>query len=352
MHHYKHHIGDFDAATRHLTRCERSVYRDMIERYYDQEGPFLLGDLPRIKRRCMIVSDEERAAFDLVLDEFFHLDGDAWHHDRCDRVLAEYRESQSCADERREHGAERKARHRARRAELFDSLRSVGVVPDFNTDIKALEALVRQHVPTLSHGTGQGQDADGTTKPITNNHKPIISPLPPNALGGVNKSPRVVGKSFPSEFGLDSASADGLSEGVKAVARGLRDELKVDWTLDTLRHHLAQFRAHYGSKSGRAGRSANWLLAWEMWCRRAMCYQPAADPVRRDVQAAAARGKARDSPPGSGRGRWDATPDSIAATARERGIEARPGETIGMLRERVALAMAAPRVAMAETVEG
>ena len=30
MNYYPHHIGDFDYATRHLTRVERSIYRVLI----------------------------------------------------------------------------------------------------------------------------------------------------------------------------------------------------------------------------------------------------------------------------------------------------------------------------------
>lgn len=315
----------------------------MIERYYDQEGPFLVADLPRIRRRCMIVSAEEQAAFDVVLDEFFHLDGDAWHHDRCDRVLAEYRETECNADVKREHEADRKARHRARRAELFEALRTVGVVPDFNTDIKTLEAMVRQRVPQLSQGTGRGQDAEGTTKPLTNNHKPCISPpTPPAGRGGDEKKPRPVGKFLPDGFGLDDASPDGVAEDVKAVARKLRDELSVDWVGGTLRFHLDAFRSHYRAKSGRAGRSADWLASWESWCREAMRRNPAADPVRRDVQAAAGRSKARDSPPAASAGASDGdelgsfdSAASVQEAARRRGVVAYPGESFRAFRVRV-----------------
>ena len=34
MHYYKHNIKDFNAHTAHLTRLERDIYRQMIERYY------------------------------------------------------------------------------------------------------------------------------------------------------------------------------------------------------------------------------------------------------------------------------------------------------------------------------
>ena len=42
MKHYPHHIRDFNQATRHLTRIERSVYRDLMDLYYDTELPLML----------------------------------------------------------------------------------------------------------------------------------------------------------------------------------------------------------------------------------------------------------------------------------------------------------------------
>lgn len=59
MNFYPHHIGDFNNATRHLTRVERSVYRDAIEIYYDTETA-LTSDLGRLGKRLICRSDEER----------------------------------------------------------------------------------------------------------------------------------------------------------------------------------------------------------------------------------------------------------------------------------------------------
>lgn len=66
MNHYPHHIGDFNNATRHLTRVERALYRDMIELYYDTEQP-LNSDVSKIARRVLASSEEEKHALVLVL---------------------------------------------------------------------------------------------------------------------------------------------------------------------------------------------------------------------------------------------------------------------------------------------
>lgn len=87
MNYYQHHIGDFNNATRHLTRVERSIYRDLIELYYDTEAP-LTADLKRLSKKVMARSEEEIEALNDVLDEFFTLEGDVYTHSRCDDELA------------------------------------------------------------------------------------------------------------------------------------------------------------------------------------------------------------------------------------------------------------------------
>ena len=52
MNYYQHHIGDFNNATRHLTRVERSLYRDLIELYYDTEK-YLTDDVDWLERKMM-----------------------------------------------------------------------------------------------------------------------------------------------------------------------------------------------------------------------------------------------------------------------------------------------------------
>jgi uncharacterized protein YdaU (DUF1376 family) len=90
MHYYPHHIGDFNAATRHLSRLERSLYRDLIELYYETESPIPL-DLERVCRRIVACSPEERSAVRDVLNEFFVPTDAGWTHKRCEEELGKYR---------------------------------------------------------------------------------------------------------------------------------------------------------------------------------------------------------------------------------------------------------------------
>jgi uncharacterized protein YdaU (DUF1376 family) len=89
MNFYQHHIGDFNNATRHLSRIERSIYRDLLELYYDSEKP-LTSDFDRLARRC-IVDDNDCSAMLDVLNEFFVLMEDGYHNFRADREIAAYK---------------------------------------------------------------------------------------------------------------------------------------------------------------------------------------------------------------------------------------------------------------------
>lgn len=87
MNYYKHHIGDYDAATSHLSMLEDAAYRRLLCLYYRKEQPIP----PDIVQACRLVrasSKDERAAVEAVLAEFFDKTADGWRHGRCDQELA------------------------------------------------------------------------------------------------------------------------------------------------------------------------------------------------------------------------------------------------------------------------
>ncbi len=94
MNFYPHHIKDFNNSTRHLTRVERSVYRDAIEFYYDSES-VLTDDINKLSRRLLCVSEEEKNALKTVLSEFFIKTDSGYFHERCDVEITKYRANTS-----------------------------------------------------------------------------------------------------------------------------------------------------------------------------------------------------------------------------------------------------------------
>lgn len=100
MNYYKHHIGDYDSATAHLSMMEDGAYRRLISLYYRKEQLIPL-DVVQACRLVRAVSDQERESVIAVLREFFTETPDGWRHSRCDKEIAEAAE---IADRNRNNG--------------------------------------------------------------------------------------------------------------------------------------------------------------------------------------------------------------------------------------------------------
>lgn len=109
MNYYPHHIGDFNSATRHLTRIERSVYRDLLDLYYDTESELTL-DFNALCRLIIARSDEERTAVEQVLNEFFTETDQGWFHPRCDEEIQKYHANRQAKSAAGKASAARRAR--------------------------------------------------------------------------------------------------------------------------------------------------------------------------------------------------------------------------------------------------
>jgi len=88
MHYYEHHIGDYAAATAHLSLIEDAIYCRMLRRYYLTESP-LPTDVDAIAR--LIGARDEAAIVKAILLEFFTLDDDGWHQKRADEDISRVR---------------------------------------------------------------------------------------------------------------------------------------------------------------------------------------------------------------------------------------------------------------------
>lgn len=168
MNHYPHHIGDFNTATRHLSRLERAIYRDMLDMYYDTEAPLDGSDFDRLARRLLCRDSDEVAALQFVLDEFFEQQADGcWVHHRCEREIAAFKLQQADRGVVKSNEKQRQHRSRAARGAMFSELRALGVVPDAKTKNAELRALCGQHGVDLSGIYGDGGGDGGVTAHVT-----------------------------------------------------------------------------------------------------------------------------------------------------------------------------------------
>ena len=87
MYYYKFNIGDWHLATSHLTLEEEAIYFKLINYYYDTEQP-IPKETQTVIRRLRLGSYSDIVG--LVLNEFFTLLDDGWHHFRCDAEIESY----------------------------------------------------------------------------------------------------------------------------------------------------------------------------------------------------------------------------------------------------------------------
>lgn len=152
MNYYPHHIGDFNNATRHLTRVERSMYRDAIELYYDTEMPLVCA-FAQLSRRLIAHSDDEKDALKYILDEFFTLTDDGYVHARCEREIDRYKANNSAKARAGKASAEaRRKKHEGKQ--------------------KKKDAQKQQVFNTCST---QAEQNPTNQEPITNNQEPITN---------------------------------------------------------------------------------------------------------------------------------------------------------------------------------
>ena len=87
MHYYQFNVADYRKDTGHLSLLEHAIYRSLIDSYYLEELP-LCSDNAKLMRSHSVRTKDEREAFNAVLDDFFILRDDGYHHQRCDEELA------------------------------------------------------------------------------------------------------------------------------------------------------------------------------------------------------------------------------------------------------------------------
>ena len=84
---FKHHLGDYDSATMHLSWDEDMAYTRLIRVYYRDEKPLPL-ELAKVIRLARAQTKAQVAAVGAVLREFFSEQEDGWHNKRCDEEIA------------------------------------------------------------------------------------------------------------------------------------------------------------------------------------------------------------------------------------------------------------------------
>lgn len=242
MRHYAFNVGDYAAATAHLTDAEDLAYRRLLDAYYAREAP-LPVDEAACARLARASSQAARKAVSTVLREFFTLEADGWHQKRADaeieRQHIKTEQARSAVNVRHDRDREAKRANEQRRADE----RSTGVVRTYSENFDA-------RIPPTTHEVT-------TTKPTP----PLPAGAPP---------PKALGKRLPDDWQLPQAW------GEWALAE------RPDLDRDAVRRIAAMFADHWRAKTGSDARKADWEATWRNWVRR----EKAMNPKRADAREA------------------------------------------------------------------
>ena len=106
MHYYQHHIGDFIKDTSFLTNEEIGIYLKLLWLYYDTENP-LPNSLFELSMK--VNARDQQDAITGILEMFFTLQNNEWHHTRCDKEIQHYHQQLNTASKAGKASAAKRA---------------------------------------------------------------------------------------------------------------------------------------------------------------------------------------------------------------------------------------------------
>ena len=166
MNYFELHVGDYDAATAHLSMLEDAAYGRMLRIYYRTEKP-LPADVRQVCRLARAQSKAERDAVQAVLDEFFVLAEDGWRQQRADAELARYQDGEPEREQRKTNEETRLKRHREERAALFKAINDAGMHAPWNTKIEELRRIAAPFLPPPATAPETKTEMPPATAPAT-----------------------------------------------------------------------------------------------------------------------------------------------------------------------------------------
>ena len=215
MHYYQHHIGDFIKDTSFLTNEEIGIYLKLIWLYYDTEKP-LPNNLFQLGMKTG--SRDDQVNLEGLLGMFFVLDmeNQCWHHTRCDKEIAHYKQQLTTASKAGKASALKRAMSKS----------PTGVE-------QALDERSTEVQPTNNQ------------EPITINHKPIKE----------NKK----GSRLSQDWFLSKSMGEWATQE--------RPDLDV-------RQVAEQFKDYWIAQAGQKGVKLDWDATWRNWVRNTKAVKP------------------------------------------------------------------------------
>lgn len=200
MNYYPHHIGDYTKNTAHLSMLEDGAYRRLIDMYYTREKPLPL-DMQTVYRLARARTKQERIAIDAVLQEFFINTDFGFLHSRCEKEITNAQSRISAAQKNGTKGGRPKGH---------------GLQEDSGSEENnPLGSDVNPNGLSMGYGNETQEKAHQSQKPKANNHKPIKTPLSPQA--GKDDGFELFWNVYPKKVGKVAAQKAWLNTGLNQI---------------------------------------------------------------------------------------------------------------------------------------
>jgi uncharacterized protein YdaU (DUF1376 family) len=239
MHHYPHNIGDFDKATRHLTRIERSIYRDLIELYYDTEQMLTL-DTVGLCRLVLARTNEESTAVEQALNEFFIKTPNGWYHQRCEFEIEKYKANSS---------------QQAKAGKASAAARALKAQQALDGNSTAVEQALNAG-STGEQPNGNGERGNGNGETGTGNQAPDVITTKEDLKVVAKKEKTARAARLPADWVLPKHFGEWALEEKPLLAD------------DDIRKIGENFKDHWISSSGKNATKLDWFAAWRIWVRK------------------------------------------------------------------------------------
>lgn len=237
VNYYEHHLGDWAAATGHLTWDEDMAYTRLLRAYYHHEKAIPDGQQYRLAKAS---TPSQRKAVDQVLSEFFQLRDGHYHQKRADAEIARFQDKQ------------RKAKASAE-ARWSPSKRNANASPDEQPDAmrthsegNALQSPDTRHQsPKEREGSGTAQNAAPPTPP------PDFDGTNAETLNGKSVVPLAAAWELPEQWGVDAEA--------------------LGWKPSEVLREAEKFRQYWVAGKGLGTRRAvkSWRQTWSNWLEKA-----------------------------------------------------------------------------------
>ena len=250
MNYYPFHIGDYAAHTRHLSLMEDLAYRRLLDLYYTRESA-LPADVTKVAR--LVGMREQAGEVESVLNEFFIPSDFGWGHSRADAEIDAMQSKQKAQTDKEGHEADRMQRHRDRRAEMFATLRAVGVVPAWDVPMKELQRLVDTACNEPATRTEALQETDLQRLSIPT-PTPTPTPIEEKEISPAARVSKSKGERLDAGWELPKAWGDWAQSSYP------------HWEASAVRVIALGFRNHWVSKTGKDATKLDWYGTWQNWC--------------------------------------------------------------------------------------